>query len=261
MVTRWNGECGENVRRMGPLTWPQTPPAQLVGLTANSMGASERYCESFCALGYYQTPDRTWDRLRSSERVRSLLSRDAKPSAEFAQDIPGQVAIGLLDYRDSGAGLENQLPRAERPMPGTWWACWTACMAYVVGSGGALAVWRQCIPAGLEDDTARATALVRCATAADRKTAYPVVRAWQRLCTGRELARALGQSLTWWQGMPSSGLEAPLMATFNDNVPTPVQDQPSASQWVWTPRVTFALGVTLAAVAGLALDMARGKVG
>lgn len=217
MRARWNGAPGSALRAMGPRVWPSTPLPALMGVTANAVGPTERYCADFCAIGLYQIPEATWDRLRANATVRALLgNRDAVASADFADAIDDQIATGIVSLRRDLDAVSAALPAALRPSDGSQWQLALAVMAYVVGATGAARVVNvYATQLAALPEAQRFGALAQLAARdGSRGQVYPVTRAWQRLACGKALAGALGQNTAWYDVVAPAGTEAALAAAL-----------------------------------------------
>jgi hypothetical protein len=218
MRARWIGAPGDAVRAMGPHVFPGVPGPALLAKSANSSNYRERYCEGFCAIGLYQTPETSWDRLRTQGRVRALLGgRDAVPSRpanaagvypwQAASAIPDQVAVGLWDVHDGGESVTARIPAALRPQdPAGQWAWMLATMAYTGGAGGAAATVRRYADAlAAVPEASRFGALLQ-AVARDPSVprepiGHTVARSYQQLQLGGMIAASTGASaaqLAWY---------------------------------------------------------------
>ena len=210
MLARWNGPAGAAVREYGPFIWDYVPAQALMSFSANSQGPSEVVSGSFYAIGLYNTPTGNastlanggaWRRIATGELFRRITGHQGHLGAGWENVIEDQVVIGLIDYRDGIANVANQIPEDIRPrdLSSQWsWAC--GAMGYVTATGAVLAINEHLPQLRAVNEDYRFGALLA-ATAESgftQQTAYPLVRAWQRLETGKALAAQTGGDLRWF---------------------------------------------------------------
>jgi hypothetical protein len=237
MRARWAGAAGAAVRAMGDdAGWSGTPAAALLGVTANSEGASDDTTATgvFHEIGLYQlpagpvaapanaAPAARWNvyaSLACDPAVRALLGGRcaATDAGAWQADVAGQVATGLVSLAEDRDALSTALAsrRAGTRDAGSQWSLALGVLAYVVGPAAARAALGDA-PAFVASvpEPRRFGALVRRLVATrpgERAWGYPVVRTWQRLATGKALATALGQDVAWFDlglGADDAALQA-----------------------------------------------------
>lgn len=211
MIDRWNSEQGDAVRRFGPLLFPGIPPEALIGFSANSQGPGEVVSQSFTAIGLYNTPTGTdatianggaWRQIALSPEFLELVGREGHLGSGWQRAILDQTVIGLIDYRDDISNISSRIPLSLRPSfpPADQWAWACAAMGYVESNGAVRAIELTAGQLAEYPVTARFGALLAnmAQVGYTRATAYPLVRAWQRLECGRVLAEATGGDTRWF---------------------------------------------------------------
>lgn len=225
MRGRWGGVAGEGVRSFAPRVWPRTPPVALLAMSANSSRATENTTDgdptqAFHEIGLWQTPaglragpapnpdpnatSNHWGKIAVNATTRALLGRPGvmRPE-EWGTALLDQAAIGLQDYRGELSVARSMLPASLAGAEGSLWQYALSVAAYGSGAGGAANIARR-YRAALEaapSDAERFAALARAVAAdpdASTATAHRVLRVWQRIETGRALARDLGDSSAGW---------------------------------------------------------------
>lgn len=231
MLSRWNGPIGEAVRRMSNTAglFPGMPATQALAFSANSTGMTENVpatdAKRFIEIGLYNLPGSSgtaqysspqpnsqYGRLATSDRVRALIGRAAYLSnGEWQTDYDGQVAVGLLGYRDDGINnVESRLNALIRPRErGSSWDAACAIAGYVMSTGFVSAANRHASELARVPEGAR-VAVLFARVAADFERAYTTgsipdaserrvfLRVIQRLEVGRALQAAVGGSTAWW---------------------------------------------------------------
>lgn len=233
MLSRWNGPIGDAVRRISgstnPLLFPGMPATQALAFSANSTGMTENVpatdTKRFIEIGLYNLPGSSgtaqysspqpasqYGRLATSERVRALIGRSAYLSdGSWQTDYEGQVAVGLLGYRDDGINnVESGLNALIRPRErGSSWDAACAIAGYVMSTGFVRAANRHASELARVSEADR-VALLFARVAADFERAYTTgsipdaaerrvfLRVLQRLEVGRALQAAVGDSTAWW---------------------------------------------------------------
>lgn len=232
MLARWNGSIGDAVRRLSsstdPMLFPGMPPTQALAFSANSTGMTENVPASdtkrFIEIGLYNLPGSSgtaqyanpqpnsqYGRLATSDRVRALIGRSAIMSDGWKTDVDGQVAVGLLGYRDDGINnVDSRLNALIRPKQrGTSWDATCAIAGYVMSTGFVSAANRHASVLATVPETQRTAALFAL-VAADFERAYAqgrtpdaaearvFLRVVQRIEVGRALQAAIGGSTSWW---------------------------------------------------------------
>lgn len=231
MLSRWSGPIGDAVRRLSsssnPLLFPAAPPTMCLAFSANSMGMTEivpaTEDKRFIELGLYNLPASTgtgtysgpqpnsqYGRLASSQRAIDLIGRRASFS-DWQTDYEGQVAVGLLGYRDDGLNnVESRIPASVRPRErGSSWDVTLAIAGYVLSTGMVSAINRHATLLAAVPEHRRAAALFSL-VAADFQRAYAsgrvpdaserrvFLRVVQRIEVGRVLQARTGGSTGWW---------------------------------------------------------------
>lgn len=232
MLSRWNGPIGEVVRRLSssssPMLFPGMPPTMALAFSANSTGMTENVPASdtkrFIEIGLYNLPGSSgtaqydnpqpnsqYGRLAVDARTRALIGRSAYLSSEWRTDYDGQVAVGLLGYRDDGTNnVESRLNATIRPRErGSSWDAACAIAGYVMSTGFVSAANRHAAELAGAPESQR-VALLFALVAADFERAYArgqipdaaerrvFLRVVQRLEVGRALQAATGGSTSWW---------------------------------------------------------------
>lgn len=228
MLRRWQTDQGHiaEVCSRSEQGFFGVPAAMLVGLSANSTGPREAITDAgFWEIGLYNVPGGSpsqeppapgsaYYRIATSDAVRSLIGRGADVgrgrSGSWSEDIAGQTAVGILNYRHDGESMRSLIPAELRPtIRGGTWEVALAIFGYVESSGAARAIRMFQGELARTPEERRFAAL--CALVAnrfeeqgesERALGYPLVRAMQRMACGRALAERLGQSTAWW---PSYG--------------------------------------------------------
>lgn len=220
MRSRWNGQVGAAVRQLMPGVFPGVPAEVGVGITANSMGATETVSRAgFWEIGWYNIPAGPLDSppprgmylaVAQSDTVRALIGRSADVSSSWASDTLGQVAVGLVAYADvESRNVVDRIPEDLRPRDrGSIWNVACAIMGYVSGGSAASAIRQYAQILRRHDERTRFHALAReVAREAQRgerneSRGHAVVRAMQRLQCGKALAVSLGNGTSWWYSPP-----------------------------------------------------------
>lgn len=212
MLARWNGDPGTYVRQYGPSIW-SAPPQSLIAFGANSEGADEVICSSFCAIGLWNTPTGSretlanggaWRTIALSDEFSTLVGRRGHLGSGWERAILDQAVIGMIDYHE---GLQNIVPRIPadlRPTVGTQWEWACAVFGYVTATGAIRAINDHAdFLRGFEEQYRFGALLAATAeagfTSGTSGTAYPLVRAWQRLECGRLLTEQTGGDLAWFE--------------------------------------------------------------
>lgn len=222
MLDRWDNAPGDAVRLYGDAIFHGVPLPMLIGLGANSTGPTEAInTAGFWEIGLYNVPagspsaeppepGSTYWRLGRSAEAERLLGRAADlgrgRSGSWSTDIPGQVVIGLLNYREDRDSISRRIPEALRPQAlDSPWAMALAVFGYVESNGAVRAINLFADQLSAFDEQQRFQAL--CALLADRfeesgqterAMAYPLVRAMQRFQCGRVIAEQRGLPTSWW---------------------------------------------------------------
>lgn len=224
MTQRWNNAIGESVRAFAPQIFPGQPEQMGVAYSSNVSGAAPWTdaisAAGFWEIGIYNTPAGTdigspppngqaWVRIANSEEARSILGRRPTTSTsdwKSMQSIPDQVVIGLIDYRDDRANVASRIPAVLAPAdPGSQWFAMLSSMGYTSSTGAVTLINRHAEALAAFDEASRFGALLRLAAADAREgnvtsqQAYPLVRAWERLETGRMLAASTGGRVQWFE--------------------------------------------------------------
>jgi hypothetical protein len=232
MLSRWNGPIGEAVRRLSssrdPMLFPGMPPTMALAFSANSTGMTENVpateTKRFIEIGLYNLPGSSgtaqydspqpnsqYGRLAVDARTRALIGRSAYLSSEWRADYDGQVAVGLLGYRDDGINnVESRLNALIRPRErGSSWDAACAIAGYVMSTGFVTAANRHANELAAVPEAQRAAALFAL-VAADFERTYArgqvpdaaerrvFLRVVQRIEVGRALQIATGGSTAWW---------------------------------------------------------------
>lgn len=140
---RWDGEAGAAVRRYGPRIFPGMPPTALLGLTASSMGPTEKIGDlntSGSAVGLFGLEGPNVRAFAGSREVRDLLGREVSPELTergYLGDIPGQVVTGLLGYHRHGGDVARRVPEvfAGDRLGSSSFALRATAAAYSAGEG------------------------------------------------------------------------------------------------------------------------------
>lgn len=187
-----------------------------IGLTANSMGATETVSAgSWWAIGWYNipagppnspTPGGMYLSVAQGGTVRALIGRSADVSSSWASDTLGQAAVGLVAYADvESRNVIDRIPEDLRPQEGgSVWKVACSIMGYVSGGPAASAIHRHAAILRQTNERDRFYALAReVAREAERGEdvsgpAYPIARAMQRLACGKAIAASRGSSTSWW---------------------------------------------------------------
>lgn len=276
MRERWLGQAGAAVRRFGARLWPGVPPTMLLAFSSNSMGPQEAISDAgFWEIGLYQTPagspssrppapGSSYARIGADAEVVGVLGRPAILSdSGWSTDIDGQVAIGIIDYRNGGRSLAERLPSSVRPSdPSSPWSVALGILAYVDPSSAARVVNGAADVISGFDETQRFPAL--CAhvaarfqrTGVVRSEGYPLVRAMQRFAVGRKLAESVGESTAWWPAFgPDEEAIAHWLTTSRYGSPSPTESCLPASTDVRVETVPVSkpqVGVIVGSVAAVA---------
>jgi len=223
MRSRWNGPLGDAVRQLMPRVFPGAPVEMGIGLTANSMGATETVSAgSWWAIGWYNipagppnspTPGGMYLSVAQGGTVRALIGRSADVSSSWASDTLGQAAVGLVAYSDvESRNVIGRIPEDLRPREGgSVWKVACSIMGYVSGGPAATAIRRHAAVLQQTNERDRFHALAReVAREAERGEdvsgpAYPIARAMQRLACGKALAASLGNDTSWWPSPADEG--------------------------------------------------------
>lgn len=216
MRSRWNGPLGDAVRQLMPRVFPGAPAEVGIGITANSMGATEAITSAgFWEIGWYNIPAGPPDAAPPGGIYRSvaqggtvlgLIGRAADVSSSWASDTLGQAAVGLVAYADVEArNVIDRIPEDLRPREGgSVWRIACSIMGYVESGGAVTAIRRHAEALRQHDEKTRFHALAREVAreiAAGRNSAaeaYPIVRTMQRLACGKKLAESVGGDVSWW---------------------------------------------------------------
>lgn len=218
MSSRWNGPIGEAVRRYGVHVFPGVPAPMLLALSDNSITGREAISlANFWEVGLYQVPagddisrpptsHGPYYDIANGERCRAILGREAVTGSGWADDIPGQVVVGLLNFEREGRKIVGPIAAAVEPkIPSSPWTI--ACDIYgYVRSTGAVEAIRQHEQALLGfDETQRPAALAWLVAkdfadgaALSSSKAYPIKRSLDRMLLGKNLAKSVGESTAWW---------------------------------------------------------------
>lgn len=301
MLSRWNGPIGEAVRRMSgstdPELFPGMPATQALAFSANSTGMTEIVpatdSKRFIEIGLYNLPGSSgtaqysnpqpnsqYGRLAVSDRVRKLIGRSAVMSDGWKTDYDGQVAVGLLGYRDDGVNnVESRLNALIRPRErGSSWDATCAIAGYVMSTGFVSAANRHASELAATPETQRTAALFAL-VAADFERAFSAgrtpdaaesrvfLRVVQRLEVGRALQAAIGGSTSWWpnyggardaifhwftlalRGQPSGNCEAPRGVSLAGMSPGSLAGSITNAQANVPALLTFVM-VVVVAIAG-----------
>lgn len=139
LLNRWNfvqprfGSLGDALTVYAPRLFPGIPPVAFLGFTAIATSRSERTTAN--ELGFFQTPQRTWERLQPTAEGligRSIVFR------EWADDIEAQTVIGLLDLKEH---LESLIRTGWHATDGTQWQCELTFAGFSAGTGGVHSAW------------------------------------------------------------------------------------------------------------------------
>ena len=216
MRSRWDGPLGDAVRQLMPRVFPGAPVEMGIGITANSMGATEVVrTANFWEIGWYNIPAGPLDRpppggmylsVAQGDTVRALIGRSADVSSSWASDTLGQAAVGLVAYADvESRNVIDRIPEDLRPQEGgSVWKVACSIMGYVSGGPAASAIHRHAAILRQTNERDRFYALAReVAREAERGEdvsgpAYPIARAMQRLACGKAIAATRGSSTSWW---------------------------------------------------------------
>lgn len=246
---RWNGAPGDFTRQFMRTIWGSVHPVVGIGFTANSTGQYER--TSANEIGYWNTPAAAWDRIRNHPPVTTVLHRDGVASSEFGDAVADQCAIGLTDYLNGANEVVRIVPTALEPRAQTMWFVWISCMAYTAGAGGAASILNA---SRATNPTMLVQWLIERGTSAQ---AHPAIRAWQRILCAQFLAHAYASAdlLPWFDGLPPTALETPLVQlsnqSLNRNALTAAQRQAlQQGQGGWSGFSTAQKVGTVAGIAG-----------
>ncbi len=222
MLSRWDGEVGDAVRLFGDRIFHGVPLPLLVGLGANSTGPTEAINSAgFWEIGLYNVPagspseeppvpGSTYWRLAREPSTEEMLGRPVDlgrgRAGGWSRDIPGQVIVGLKNYREDRDSISRRIPEPLRPQAlDSPWAMALAVFGYVESNGAVRAINLFAAELAQFDEQQRFQAL--CALVADRfeesgqtdrAMAYPLVRAMQRFQCGRVIAEERGLPTSWW---------------------------------------------------------------
>lgn len=238
MQSRWSSPIGTAIQSFMPTVFPGAPAEAILGFTteagtvnpATDDTATDGSNNSFHEIGYFQTeagpasgpapnPDsavayNNWGQLASDSTVTSLLGHAATMVADaWKTAIPDQAAVGMVNIRKHARAVAAQLPASIRPSgDGTLWAMAMGFMGFGAGDGGAAqTVNRYASQLATVDEAHRWGALIDAVLtdAHDHgglpgtpghhgNPAFDVLRAWQKLATGKALATANGNSVAWF---------------------------------------------------------------
>lgn len=233
MRQRWNNAIGVSVRAYAPSIFPGQPPQMGVAFSSNVDGARPwtdiQNAAGFWEIGVYNTPagalsspapnaeggNDAWVQIATSREFIDIVGRPGTTSSSdwnAESSIPDQVAIGLIDYRDSRANVTTRIPPAIQPQDrGSQWFAMCASMGYTSSTGAVALINRHAAELGRFDEAARFGALLRLAAqdarsgnvsgygAGQGAQVYPLVRAWERLEAGKLLARETGGRVDWFE--------------------------------------------------------------
>lgn len=215
MLARWNGAPGAAVREYGPRIWPYTPGQALMGMSANSTGATEALTlAGFWEVGLFNTPGGSpsqpaatggsWASIARSQAFIDLVGREGVIGDGWQTAIVDQVVIGLLDYHRGIQIIASRIPADLRPTAGTQWEWACGVFGYVTSTGAIAAINEHANFLRGFDESRRFGALLAATaeagfTSGKSGTAYPMVRAWQRLECGRALTEQTGGDLAWFE--------------------------------------------------------------
>lgn len=215
MLSRWNGAPGAAIREYGPRIWPYTPGQALMGMSANSEGATEAITlAGFWEVGLFNTPGGSpsqpaatggsWASIARSQAFIDLVGREGVIGNGWQDAIVDQVVIGLLDYHRGIQIIASRIPADLRPTAGTQWEWACGVFGYVTSTGAIAAINDHAdFLRGFEEQYRFGALLAATAeagfTSGTSGTAYPLVRAWQRLECGRLLTEQTGGDLAWFE--------------------------------------------------------------
>jgi hypothetical protein len=229
LLGRWENAIGDAVRRYGPRAWEGVPTTALLAMSANVEGSrpwTDRISAAgFWEIGIYNTPagndisrpppsGGAWVRIANAQgtdgtgpSATSVLGRRPTTSTtEWDREsaIPDQVVIGVIDYRESATYVTSRIPSNLRPTRGTQWDWVCGVFGYVTSTGAVQAINQHAAELARFDESRRYSALLQLVAADFQRNgvnsakAYPLVRAWQRLECGRELAIATREPKGWY---------------------------------------------------------------
>ena len=226
MRARWSSDFGQAVRRVMPRVFPGVPAEVGVGITANSMGATEAITAAgFWEIGWYNIPagppgdpppQGMYRQVALGGTVRAIIGRAADVSSSWASDTLGQAAVGLVAYADvESRNVTANIPADLRPREaGSIWRVACAIMGYVSGGSAASAIRQHADILRQHNERTRFHALAReVARDASRGSrsasrGHAIVRALQRLECGKLLAASFGNDTSWWYSPPDeAGIE------------------------------------------------------
>lgn len=223
MRSRWNGALGDAVRSLMPRVFPGVPDEVGIGISANSMGATEAITSAgFWEIGWYNIPagrpnetppEGMYRRVAQGGTVRALIGRPADVTSSWASDTLGQAAVGLVAYADvESQNVIANIPADLRPADGgSVWNVACSIMGYVSGGSAAASIRRHAAVLRSHDERTRFHALARevarevqdnASGINASSAAYPIVRTLQRLECGRRLALSLNRDASWWPSSP-----------------------------------------------------------
>jgi len=186
-----------------------------LGFTANAVNATEAITKAgFWEIGYFQTPGgppsaapasegSDYGRIARSQEARALLGRSTNIQG-WANDIPAQTAVGLIDYRDGAANVTSRIPADLRPQSNSSvWKIACCIMGYVDGNSAVAAINRHAAILRQTDEKTRFAALARAVAqdveaGRDASGHYPIVRTMQRLAVAQAVAVAIRANTSWW---------------------------------------------------------------
>lgn len=217
MIRRWEGALGNAVRRYGDIIWSGVPNSALMGLSANSTGATENTTDavanqSFHEIGYYQIPagprdgpapnpnpnahDNAWGQLATSTLVRQVLGRPATMVHNaWKTAIDDQTAVGLANYLRDGTTC-TRLLHWDLPVNSLAFWC-VSILAYGVGATGAQRIITayDVVPG---DEFIWNLAYQIATTTHNTYHAKRVVRCLQRYYTGLLLSQHISERTAWY---------------------------------------------------------------
>lgn len=214
ILARWNGPLGAAVREYGPAIWPGIPTQALLAFSMNSSGQYDALTAAgFWEIGFFNTPAGSpsqpaatggaWATIARSDEFRRIVGRSGVIGSGWRDAVVDQAVIGLIDYRNDIQNIARGIPLDLVPQGMSQWAWACGSMGYTLSTNARVAINQSADALRAVSDpwrfgTLLAATAERGFTTGRSGTAYPLIRAWQRLECGRLLTEQTGGDLAWF---------------------------------------------------------------